>query len=204
MGIGKTLIQAHGLAYLAGSLLDFLQRSIFLGRFEFTQQFFLPACKAGRREYHNLHQYITSLTTAGVGQTFAGQPQQSAALHASRYLQRQWTVQAGYFYLMAKSCLYEADLLPEDQILSFTLPAFVLLNGKHHIEVTGGAAVYAGFPFTAQTQTCACVNTGRHAYRQLACVGYGTLALAARAWLADNLPCTVAGLTRHGYLEKAL
>ena len=121
-----------------------------------------------------------------------------------RDLQRQVAIKAGNFGAMAEGRLHKADLKRINKVLPLTLPALVLLNSEHNIEIASRAAVNAGFTLAANPQAGAAVYTGRHADYKLTGVGGDAFALALGAGLGDDAARTLTGGARHGYLEKSL
>src|SRR5580704_6352019 len=147
---------------------------------------------------------VALAATAGVGETFAFQAKDGAALCAFGDFKSFFAVEPRDLELRAKSGLRDAQRDGAVQISPAALKEGMFLDLEDHVEIAWRAAVRSGFAFAGDAQARAGVHAGRNAQLDGFFALGAPLTVAIGATLANNLSRALACRARARDGKKTL
>src|ERR1700682_1694077 len=139
-----------------------------------------------------------------IGQAFALNAKNRAALRSFRHFQTLLSVQSRNLQLGAEGSLRNAQRNRAIKIRATAFEKTVLLHIQNNIQITRGAAVGTGFAFTLHAKPRALVDARRNAQLDGALAIDATLTAAIRATLFLDLTRALAGRAGEIDGEKSL
>src|SRR5271157_6343815 len=167
-------------------------------------QLALLAGKFRRRQYAHMKIHIAASATVRVGQAFALQPENRAALRAFGDLQRLFPIQARHLQLRAQRRSCDAQRNRSVQIRAAPLKELVLLHFQNDIQIAGRPAVRPRLAFALHSQPRSRIHAGRNAQFDIVLALEAPLSVALRTAFLDDLPGALAIGTRAVHGEKSL
>src|ERR1022692_1482119 len=188
---GKEFLHTREKRLFARLVAALLQRGL-----EFPEQLLLFGVEAHRCFDHHPAKQVPGRPAAYRADSFLADAKHAAGLRLAGDFDHHLPVEGRHLDRTAEGRRGEADRHLAGQVTAVALENGVLAHADLDVQIARGPAVAAGLAFTAQANSIARIDSGRHAHRNRLLLAHAALAVAGIAGIADDLAAALTAWTR--------